>query len=96
MFITWGCVLGLCLLLWLYRHTLYNHAVTLWQNLRALIGYGMPVLGVSYNPGQVWREASRLGIVMSGKPVIGKHGYWPRYWQEYTVKPLSKAPGSMG
>ena len=87
MLIVWACVLLIALLLWFYRHALCNRAVTLWQNMRTMIGYSTPVLGVSYNQDQVWREASRLGIVMSDKPVIGKHGYWPRYWQYYTVTP---------
>ena len=89
MLVTWVCVLLACLLLLLYRRMLYARCVAFCQGITAIIGYSTPVMGVLYNQEQVLREASRLGIVMSDKPVIGQHSYWPRYWQQFTATPLA-------
>jgi len=89
MLLTWICVLVTCLLLFLYRQILYDRCVTAWQGVCSMVGYGTPIMRVSYNQEQVLREASRLGIVMSDKPVIGQHSYWPRYWQQFTATPLA-------
>lgn len=86
MSIIWGCVMVITLLIFLYRHRIYSGGLYIWHTILTTFGYGTPLVGVSYNQEQVLREASRLGIVVSARPVIGEHSYWPRYWQQFTPR----------